>query len=159
MTALFQRHFQVAYVVDDIHAATAALRQSQGVSRWDVMDMTALAGPGQALKFIANAWSGDVMIELMQPDPAVASICNGWQQQSGSPLRLHHLGFLVDSAEQMAEHRQHLSENGHSIVADGSFGDELDFAYADTTALLGHYYEIIWLKKRGDNFFSRIPVN
>ncbi len=159
MTVLFQRHFQVAYVVDDIHTAMAELSQNMGVSRWDVVDMATPEGPGQVLKFNANAWSGDVMIELIQPDPAATSIYSGWRLDSDSNLRLHHLGYLVDSAEQMAEHRQHLIRNGHSIVAEGSFGNVLDFAYADTTALLGHYYEIIWLKEQGNDFFNRIPVN
>ena len=159
MTMLFKRHFQTAYVVDDIEQAMAVFASNYGITQWDVMDMVAMAGPGQPLLFIANAWAGDMMIELMQPDENVTSIYTGWQKQSGATFRLHHLGFLVDSDAQMAAHKQLLERNGHPIVAEGSFGDVLDFAYADTTSALGHFYELIHLKSQGKAFFDRIPVN
>lgn len=158
-SVLFQRHFQIAYVVDDITQAMASFSKGHGVTRWDVMDMAEMAGPGASLKFIANAWAGDVMIELMQPDETVPSIYNGWRKQTGLPLRLHHLGFLVDSAEQLVAHSQQLADHGYPMATEGSFGDILDFAYADTTADFGHYHELIWLKAEGDAFFRRIPVN
>ena len=158
-SALFQRHFQIAYVVDDVEQAMAAFGKSHGVARWDVMDMAAMAGPGAPLKFIATAWAGDVMIELLQPDEDVPSIYAGWQAQTGRPFRLHHLGFLVDSAEQLVAHRQQLIANGYPVATEGSFGDSLDFAYLDTTADFGHYYELIWLKAGGEAFFDRIPLN
>lgn len=159
MTILFQRHFQTAYVVDDVQQAMASFAANYGISQWDVMDMVAIAGAGHALTVIANAWAGDMMIELMQPDETVASIYAGWQKHVDHSIRLHHLGFLVDSEAQMAEHTQQLVKNGHPIVAEGSFGDVLDFAYADTTVQLGHYYEIIRLKAEGNSFFGRIPIN
>ena len=159
MTILFKRHFQSAYVVDDIQQAMAIFASNYGITHWDVMDMVAMAGPGQPLMFIANAWAGDMMIELMQPDENVTSIYTGWQKQSGESFRLHHLGFLVDSHAQMAEHKQRLIGNGQPIVSEGSFGDVLDFAYADTTRELGHFYELIHLKAEGKSFFDRIPVN
>lgn len=159
MTTIFKRHFQTAYVVNDIQQAMTAFAENYGIKQWDLMDMVAMAGPGQPLIFIANAWAGDMMIELMQPDENVTSIYTGWQKQSGAPFRLHHLGFLVDSDAQMVEHKQQLVRNGNAIVSEGSFGDVLDFAYADTTAKLGHFYELIQLKAQGKSFFDRMPVN
>jgi hypothetical protein len=158
-SVLFRRHFQIAYVVDDIEQAVAAFSKSHGIAHWDVMDTAAMAGPGAPLKSIANAWVGDAMIELIQPDEEVSSVYAGWQKQTGLPFRLHHLGFLVDSAEQLAAHRRQLAEQGYPIAMEGSFGDMLDFVYADTTADFGHYYELIWLRQEGEAFFGRIPVN
>lgn len=158
-SVLFRRHFQIAYVADDVEQAVAAFRKSHGIAQWDAVDMAVMAGPGAPLKFIANAWAGDLMIELMQPDEDISSIYTGWQKQTGLPFRLHHLGFLVDSAEQLATHRQQLADHGYPVATEGSFGDILDFVYADTTADFGHYHELIWLKPEGDAFFGRIPVN
>jgi len=159
MTILFKRHFQTAYVVDDVKQSAAVLAANYGIKHWDIMDMVALVGPCQPLMFIANAWVGYMMFELMQPDENVTSIYTGWQKQSNATFRLHHLGFLVDSDAQMTEHKQQLIGNGQPIVSEGSFGDVLDFAYADTTLEMGHFYELIHLKAEGKSFFDRIPVN
>lgn len=159
MTVLFKRHFQVAYVVDDARAAIGILGKRYGVEKWDLMDMAALHGAGAPARFIANAWVGDTMIEVIEPDESVESIYQGWNKDSGAALRFHHLGFLVDGAEEFDAAKARLAGEGFPIVAGGSFGDVLDFAYADTTAELGHYYEIIRLKAQGDSFFGRIPVN
>jgi catechol 2,3-dioxygenase-like lactoylglutathione lyase family enzyme len=159
MTVLFKRHFQVAYVVDDARAAIEILGKRYGVEKWDLMDMAALHGPGASARFIGNAWVGDTMIEVIEPDESVESIYQGWKKDSGAALRFHHLGFLVDSAEEFDAAKAQLAGHGFPIVAGGSFGEVLDFAYADTTAELGHYYEIIRLKAQGDSFFGRIPVN
>lgn len=159
MAVLFKRHFQVAYVVDDAKTALDALSSRYGVQKWDLMDMVAVHGEGSAARFIGNAWVGDTMIEVIEPDEAVESIYQGWRKDSGLALRFHHLGFLVDSAEEFAAAKAQLAGQGCPIVVDGSFGEVLDFAYADTTAELGHYYEIIRLKAEGDSFFGRIPVN
>lgn len=159
MTVLFKRHFQVAYVVDDAKAAIEVLSRRYGVEKWDLMDMAELHGSGASARYIGNAWVGDAMIEVIEPDEAVESIYQGWKKDSGNLLRFHHLGFLVDSAEEFDAAKARLAAHGFPIVVDGSFGEVLDFAYADTTAELGHYYEIIRLKSQGDSFFGRIPVN
>lgn len=159
LPVLFKRHFQVAYVADDVEAATLALGKRFGVSRWDILDMTAIHGPDSAMRLIGNAWVGDMMIEVIEPQPGIASIYTDWKKDSGAAFRLHHLGFLIDSAEEFAAAKRMLAQSGFPIVVDGSFGEVLDYAYADTTAELGHYYEMIRLKSEGDSFFGRIPVN
>lgn len=159
MTVLFKRHFQVAYVVDDARAAIEMLSRHYGVEKWDLLDMAAIHGEGASARLIGNAWVGDMMIEVIEPDEAVESIYQGWKKDSGQALRFHHLGFLVDTAEEFAAAKAQLAGEGLPIVVDGSFGEVLDFAYADTTGELGHYYEIIRLKSEGDSFFGRIPVN
>lgn len=156
---LFKRHFQIAYLVDDVEQAMSSLGRNHGITKWDLMDMKAAGAPHSPLQFIANAWAGEMMIELLQADEAVESLYSGWQRDKNLPLRLHHFGFLVDSAEQFSSHCRQLADNGSPIVVEGSFGDVLDYAYADTTAELGHYYEIIRLKSEGEAFFGRVPVN
>ncbi len=156
---LFKRHFQVAYVTDSAEAAIEILGRHYGVTKWDLLDMAAMHGADGPSRWIGNAWVGDTMIEVIEPDESVDSIYSNWRKDSPAKVRFHHLGFLVDSAEEMAAAKQHLAANGFPIVVDGSFGEVLDYAYADTTAELGHYYEIIRLKEQGQSFFGRIPVN
>jgi hypothetical protein len=159
LPVLFKRHFQVAYVVDNAEAAIATLVKRYGVARWDMLDMIQIQGAASAARYIGNAWVGDMMIEVIEPNPAINSIYSNWQLDSGNTLRFHHLGFLMDSAEQFAAAKLQLAANGSPIVVDESFGAVLDYAYADTTAELGHYYEMILLKPEGESFFGRIPVN
>ena len=156
---LFKRHFQVAYVTDDAKVAAEILGRHYGVTKWDLMDMAAIHGPGSAARIIGNAWVGDMMIEVIEPDENVESIYRNWRKDSTARVRFHHLGFLVDSAEEMEAAKRQLAASGFPIVVDGSFGEVLDYAYADTTAELGHYYEMIRLKEQGQSFFGRIPVN
>ena len=159
MTVQFKRHFQVAYLVDDAKAAIESLGHRFGVEKWDLMDMMALHGPDSPVRFIGNAWVGEMMIEVIEPDERIDSIYKDWKKDSSAALRFHHLGFLVDSTEEFEAAKAQLVAQGFPVVFDGSFGEVLDFCYVDTTAELGHYYEIIWLKPEGVNFFGRVPVN
>lgn len=161
MTApvLFKRHFQIAYVVDDARAAIDILSKRYGVEKWDLLDMVQIHGAGAPTRYIGNAWVGETMIEVIEPDEAVDSIYRNWKKDSGLALRFHHLGFLADTSEEFDAAKRQLSDCGFPIVVDGSFGEVLDYAYADTRSELGHYYEIIRLKADGDSFFGRIPVN
>jgi hypothetical protein len=159
LPVLFKRHFQVAYVVDDAAEAAAILGKRFGVSKWDLLDMVATHGPGSAARVIGNAWVGDMMIEVIEPQPGVASIYSDWKKDSGTAFRFHHLGFLIDCADEFAAAKRMLADSGFPIVVDGSFGEVLDYAYADTTAEQGHYSEMIHLKSEGTNFFGRIPIN
>lgn len=159
MTVQFKRHFQIAYLVDDAKAAIESLSHRFGVAKWDLMDMAALHGEDSPIRYIGNAWVGETMIEVIEPDESIDSIYSGWNKGSTATLRFHHLGFLVDSAEEFDAAKAQLASQGFPVVFDGSFGEVLDFCYVDTTAELGHYYEIIWLKPEGVSFFGRIPVN
>ncbi|MGB3847033.1 MAG: VOC family protein [Sphingopyxis sp.] len=156
---LFKQHFQIAYVVRNLAAARARLAREFGVAEWDVMDMAALMGPGHGTRYIGNSFAGDTMIELIEPDPAGDSIYRDWIPPEEDGVRLHHLGFLVRSDEDFKAAIAQLGAAGYPTAVSGSFGDALDYHYADTTALLGHYYELINLKPAGEQFFARIPRN
>lgn len=161
MTApiLFQKHFQLAYVVRDLTAATQRFAEDFGISKWDVMDMEALLGPGHGTRFIGNAYAGEVMIEMIEPDPASDSIYRDYIPDAHNGVRLHHLGFLAFGDDDYHATVARLEAAGHATAHSGSFGDALDYHYADTRKLLGHYYELINLKSAGEEFFARIPRN
>lgn len=159
MTVLFKRHFQVAYLADNVDAAIALFADNYGIREWNVMDMLDIHGQGSATQYIATAWAGDVQLEIIQPIETVPSLYSNWRRDSGLPLRLHHLGFLIGSEAELAQAKAALAAKGSPIVAEGTFGEMLDFAYADTTAQLGHYYELIRLRSGGKQFLDATPVN
>jgi hypothetical protein len=156
---LFQKHFQIAYVVRNLDAARRRFAEDFGVTQWDILDMEALLGPGHGTRFIGNAYSGDVMIELIEPDPERHTIYRDWIPAAEDGIRLHHLGFLVFGDAEFRAATAHLEAAGFPAAHSGSFGNRLDYHYADTTAVLGHYYELINLKPAGEEFFARMPRN
>lgn len=160
MTVLFKRHFQIAYVVDNIDAGIAEFTSKYAVAKWHVMDLVAFNGPESAVRHIALAWTdAELMVELIEPNPAVASIYSNWRPDLAGP-RFHHLGFLVDSDAEFAAIRRQFEVAGCPVAAEGSAGDMLDFAYIDTSRTLGHYYELIHLKGEGrTQFFRPVPHN
>jgi hypothetical protein len=153
---LFQRHFQLAYVTHDLAAAQAVMADHYGITRWQVLDLGAMGDQSPASR-IAMTWVGDRMIEVIEANAAVQSLYTAWMPQGDAALRFHHLGFLIDDADAYVRAREHLTGCGHVIAAEGSFGDTLDYFYADTTAALGHFYEVIRLKPAGQDFFKHVP--
>ena len=129
-----------------------------GITRWQVMDMSAF-GDQPTARRIALAYIGDRMVEVIEANPDVESLYTGWTPQGSAVLRFHHLGFLIDDIGAFAQARQHLIDCGYAIVSEGSFGDTLDFFYADTSAALGHLYEVIHLRPAGQDFFKHVPEN
>ena len=161
MTVLFKKHFQICYLVDDVHVAMKEWGEKYGIAKWHVMDMVAHHGEGAASRYLALAWTDEgLMIELIEPVEAVPSIYQNWRKDSGQAYRFHHLGFLVHSDEEFAAIKDELVKSGSPIAIEGKSGDMLEFAYIDTTQALGHYYELIYLKGEGkDLFFADVPMN
>ena len=121
--------------------------------------MTAVHGDQSPVRIIANAWLGDTMIEVIEANPDAESIYRGWHSDDSNPLRFHHFGYLLDTEKEFEAARAQLVASSFPIVSEGSFGEVLDYAYSDTTAVLGHYYELIRPKSEIASFFGRIPVN
>lgn len=159
LPALFGHHFQIAYVVRDTEAAVRLFTDRFGISKWQTMDTLAAMGPESATRTISLAWSGDVMVEFLEANPGVPSIYSGWADDAPDGIRLHHLGFLIPTAEEYAETTRLLEAAGYPTAVAGRAGDQLDFHYADTTKTLGHYYELIHLLPAGANFFAATPHN
>lgn len=152
---LFAKHFQVAYIVEDIERGMGFFRDRFGVAKWHILDT---AGPESPATAIAIAYVDELMLELIQPS-AIPSIYRDWVPHGGSGVRLHHLGFLVHSDEDWSAALRKLAEDGYAEAFSGSAGDMLDFHYADCTADLGHYYELIHLKPAGAALFGAAPHN
>ena len=152
----FRRHFQVAYVANDARAAMRRLADDFGVRNWQV----AADRPAESLQeVIGLAWVGELMLEVIQPRPSRPSLYTDWVPPGSDEVRLHHLAFIADGPADYAQAVAGLEAMGYPSVYSGSFGARLDFAYIDTRAAVGHYYEIFDLKPEGRAFFDAVPRN
>jgi len=152
---LFAGHFQNAYVVEDMDRGIAYFRDSFGVAEWTVMDT---AAPGSPATAIAVAYTGDLMLELIQPS-AEPSLYRNWVPTGGSGMRFHHLGFLVQNDAEWQAALRNYDAHGYATAASGSVPDLMDYHYADTRAALGYYCELIHLREGGKALFASVPRN
>ena len=152
----FRRHFQVAYVANDAEAAMRLFGDRFGVRDWLVRGDRP---PTSLQEVIALAWVGELMLEIIQPRASLPSLYTGWVAPGSDEIRLHHLAFIADGPEDYARCIADLEAKGYPKVYGGDFGGRLDFAYLDTRAALGHYYELFDLKPEGRAFFDTVPRN
>ncbi|TAK98547.1 MAG: hypothetical protein EPO08_18830 [Rhodospirillaceae bacterium] len=152
---VFRNHFQCGYVVRDIDKAIANMGEKFGVSKWQINRLSADA-PGRALGF---AYVQNVMIELVDVRPEQETIYRSWIPESDTAVRLHHLGYMIDTEEEWRSVISQFKAAGFRTALEGSVGDILDYYYADTVAELGHYCEFVRLKPAGKSFWANVPHN
>lgn len=156
---ILKNHFQVAYVARDVDEGMARLGKLFGVTNWHVMDMKALAGDQSRTQRIALAYAGNHMVEIIEPNPDVTSLYTGWTLDDPAAPRFHHLGYLFHNDDDYNTAKQQLADQGIACAVEGGQGDILEFHYADLTRELGHFYELIYLKSAGKDFFAHVPQN
>ena len=157
--ALFRQHFQIAYVVRDMHSAIARFRDSFAIPQWHIMDRIKANGPASEVRYLAMAYAKDVMIELIEANEARDSIYAHWIKDAAAGMRLHHLGFLAHSETEWSDAVEALKANGIPIAQSNTQGEFANFLYADTVSDLGHFCEYIYLKPVGLKLFASIPHN
>jgi len=155
LPTLFRHHFQVAYVVRDLDAASAAFHDQWGIANWYRIPLPG----GQPVRRLALAYVQELMVELIEPHPEMPSIYQHWIPASPTAARLHHLGYLIDDAEEFQQTVQRLEGAGCKAAMAGRHSDLQDYHYADTVSALGHYTELIHLLPAGKTFFDAVPQN
>lgn len=152
---VFGQYFQTAYVTRDLDAAMALFQRRFGVADYKVIEGSPRPdGTPAATQRIALTYLDDVMVELIQPSLEIATIYDDALPDDTTSVRLHHLGFLIDDYEHMV---RELTKLGYPLPSIGSFGDVLDYIYADTRAEFGHYCEFIRLGEAGRAMFASVP--
>jgi extradiol dioxygenase family protein len=153
---VFRNHFQLGYVVRDIDAAIRVMTEKFGVGKWEVRRPSSKAAPARALGF---AYVQQTMIELIDVDPERETIYRDWIPQGDGDIRLHHLGYMIDSEEDWHATVGQFEAAQISAALAGRIGDVLDYYYADTVAQLGHYCELVRLLPAGRDFWANVPQN
>lgn len=154
MLHMFGGFFQLGYVTRDLDAALYKIHSSIGPSDFLVNEPMPIDGVPAPTRRIALAYFDDVMTEIIEPDPAQATIYDDFLADDHAAIRLHHLGYLI---EDTARTMQRLDENCIPVSWSREMPGALDFIYADTRTESGHYSEFIRLDEGGKAFFSSLP--
>lgn len=138
------RHFQNAYVCDDIEAALAAFRRHADIGPVDVLDVDQMVdtpeGPRSLRNRVAFIWRGDLQYELIQPIEDIGFYANA--ADNGGLLRFHHVNSRVPDWDAF---RARVAAQRFPVVMERSGGEAAKFLYLDARPLCGHYLEFVWM--------------
>jgi hypothetical protein len=156
LPVLYRHHFQLGYVVRNIEGAMETMRKRLGVTEWEVRRPAATA-PARTLAF---AWVDQLMVELVDVRPGEDTIYHAWIPETDDGLRLQHLGYLIDDeAEWHAAIRQY-EDAGIPCAIRGGEGGPMEWYYADTLSVLGHYSELVhFTSDAGRAYWANVPRN
>lgn len=134
---------QLAFVVDDIEAATRYWTETMGVGPFYVLNDSQMGADFlryggvtcQAVYDVRIAYWGDMQIELIQQRNEAPSIYTEWRAGDG----LHHTCILVDD---MDEALGVCAAHGAILLQEGQFGPAR-FAYVDTGRGPGSILEML----------------
>ncbi|OYY72863.1 VOC family protein [Sphingomonas sp. 28-63-12] len=143
------RHAQIAYVTNDLAAATALIERDYGAPGFWVFSTGAASGgdaEAPTLK-IALARVGGVEIELIEPQGSSAPLFSD-SLPAGADLAIvfHHVAFRIEGP--LAHWDQHLASIDtarHKIVFGGAVGDDVRYCYTDERSAIGHLVEHVWM--------------
>ncbi|MBV9996742.1 MAG: VOC family protein [Caulobacteraceae bacterium] len=156
-TPMFGGFMQRAYVTRDIDKAMRRFSDVYGVTRF--FERRGAATPASPIRNMALAWTGRVMLELIEPNPDLPTFYDCALPAPGETTRFHHLAFLTADETAYARVREQLKALGLPIVADARSPVGLSFMYADARRYLGHHLEYFHLAPEGRAFFDSIPQN
>ncbi|WP_165322899.1 VOC family protein [Rhizorhabdus phycosphaerae] len=161
MSRLFGPVFQIAYVVEDVDAAVAHWTGTMGVgpfvrfpvplaAEWLEVRGKRVPADEDIFAAVAIAYSGDSMIELIQPGSAPSPYR---EFLAAGRAGVHHLGTFADDYDaQLAAARK----TGITVAMEGVLPISR-FAYLDTDALWpGTMVEIIEAKPEMHDYFAAI---
>jgi hypothetical protein len=147
--------FQFGYVVRTLDGALRTMRERLGVEHWQVRVLP----PSAPARRLAFAYVQETMLELVEVAPEEGTIYGAWVPERDEDLRLHHLGYRIT-----AEEDWHACIEGFARVGIGTalagVTPAMQWHYADTVALLGHYVELVRLTgEPGRAYWADVPRN
>ena len=153
--SLFSGAFQRGYVVADIDSAMARITAAYGITQWSIIDNR---GTNRMTRRIALARTGLSMIELIEPNDAVAHIYADHRPAASQTAQFHHLGCLLPDIAALEDVVAQLQRCDIPIVGRGEAGP-LHFLYADTRAELGHFMEYLATDGEPLAMLDNVPGN
>ena len=136
-------HFHQGYVTRDIHKAVDFMSRLYGMTFTYLPIPDATESPEAVADVnvkIALGWHGNLEIELIEP---IAGKVDFYREALAADFapRLHHTGVLVQDWRRL---KTDIAARGVPVVLAGELGD-INFAYVDLRAELGHYVEYMWM--------------
>lgn len=160
LTGLYRPVFQTGYVTHDLDRAMELFAKTQGVRKWfrPPTGRLPVRGGGELQVEIAMALLGGTMIEIIA--------CKGGNDQLYSQIlpddrfavRLHHLGFRLDSDAEWDEMLALGQQQGYAVAMDVKTSSTRALYY-DTRETLGHYIEYLHYFDEPNSSLPRVPQN
>lgn len=150
--------FQLAYVTDDIDAATRIAAATMGIGTFQInRDMAIETGGGTAMAHFALAFLGNTQIEIIQPAGGADAVYREGVRAKCGALNFHHVGALITDEARWREVEAEVAESSASVPVRGAFGDLMHYLYVDRRDTLGHYLEYMWRTEAGAGIFDSVP--
>jgi hypothetical protein len=108
---------------------------------------------------VGLAWVGAVMIELIQSVGEPSPVYAGLLPTDRFAIRLHHFGYLSDSAAHWRSLITKLETCNIPIAFKREGSGLIDVLYADARPMLGHYLEYVLVLPAGKAFLDNVPHN
>jgi hypothetical protein len=125
------RHYQNAYICDDIEAAIAQFRTRAELGEVMIHDIDQMistpGGPKRVATRLAFIWIGDLQYELIQVVADETGIY-GNCQSNGEPLRFHHSCARVDDWDRF---RAQADQQDLPVVMERPHDPSLKFLYLE----------------------------
>ena len=151
LRGLLSQAFQVGYVTADRAAAVACLSETLGLSGWiefdAEMDVDTVGDDGERKSIVAVAFArwGRMVIEVVEPRDGDVEVFRRLVPDDAT-LRMHHVGIRVPD---LAFARQTARSMGLACELSGRFEDQVQYAFIEATARLGHHLELVQFSPQG----------
>ena len=146
------RHFQNAYVCDDIEAAIRMFRQRADIGDVRILDVEQIVQTPDGDRTLANRvafiWQGGLQYELIQPVRDIGFYANA--ADNGGLIRFHHTNSRVDDWDSF---RARVDRQDLPIVMERAGHEGAKFLYLDGRKVYGHYLELVWMTDESWDIF------
>lgn len=142
----FSRIFQLAYVTRDLAGAQALFAQRHGIRDFTPIpahDLELHIPAGRLASMdVAVAWTGNWMIELIQPLSGAIELYAPALPRDGG-VGFHHVAAIVPGSREDWE-RFRATVDEERIAIEGG-REHMRFLYLDERDALGHHVEHVWM--------------
>lgn len=162
LSDLLRNLIQLAYVTDDIDAATAWFEGTLGTTRCHTRYRSSLGGVAHVNGELVDEWvidvalvnAGPTNLEIIKPVSGAVDLYRG-AIRPGVPATFHHLGVRVDDFD---EATTLIERSGRSWELHGETKGSIRFGYLDLTAELGHHVEVMELAPGFEAYLAKLEA-
>lgn len=159
---LLREPVQLAYVTDDIDAATAWFESTLGTTRCHTRYQSSMGGLVTVDGEVADEWvidvalvnAGPTNLEIIRPVSGAVDLYRD-AIRPGAPATFHHLGVRIDSFE---EATAVVEGAGRTWAQYGGLADSVLFGYVDLTAELGHHVEVMQIAPGFQSYLDKLQA-
>lgn len=160
LSGLYRPVFQTGYVTQDLDRAMDLFAKTQGVKDWFRSPSGRLPsiGGGEMSVQVGLAWQGDTMIEIIGCLGGDDTIYRQILPDDRFAVRLHHLGFRLNSDEEWEQMKRLGAAQGYEVALELSTSSTRAL-YFDTREDLGHHIEYLYYFDEPNSSLPLIPQN